>query len=345
MKLKTKFITASGIVLILSFAITFYWMSRFQNELVVSQAKQQARMLAQQVILTRKWVADHHGIYLEHQPGVTANPFLEIPSIIDQTQKKYFKYNPAKVTRELSEYASNIDLWQYKITSLNPVNPVNQPDSFERVSLLEFAKGVDEISTIENHKEGRTLRLMLPVMTENACLECHSRHGYRAGDVRGALSLSISLKQADALIKKNNGILLVFSIAAIFLSTLVIYFLIDLFIVRKLKIISQQMVRFPHSANTPLKIQAGRDEIGDLSRKFQELNMRLIDSQVELEKTREQIYQSEKLAALGRFSAGIAHEINNPLGGMLNCVKSIKEAPENKELRKRYFELIEKGLK
>ncbi|MBT3226726.1 MAG: DUF3365 domain-containing protein [Deltaproteobacteria bacterium] len=345
MKLKTKFITTSGLVLILSFSITFYWMSKFQDELVVSQARQQARMLAQQVILTRKWVADHHGVFLENQPGVTENPFLEIPVIFDQSQKKYIKYNPAKVTRELSEYANNVDLWQYKVTSLNPVNPKNQPDEFEKKSLLELEKGADEISAIIRHKKGRTLRLMLPVMTEEACLECHSRHGYKTGDVRGGLSLSISLKQADALISKNNRTLLTFSVGAIVLSILVIYFLIDFFIVRKIKIISNHMVRLPHAANTPLKMQLGGDEIGELSRKFQDLNRRLTESQVELEKTREQIYQSEKLAALGRFSAGIAHEINNPLGGMLNCVKGMKEAPEDQELRSRYIELIEKGLK
>ncbi len=345
MKLKTKFITTSGLVLILSFSITFYWMSKFQDELVVSQARQQARMLAQQVILTRKWVADHHGVFLENQPGVTENPFLEIPVIFDQSQKKYIKYNPAKVTRELSEYANNVDLWQYKVTSLNPVNPKNQPDEFEKKSLLELEKGADEISAIIRHKKGRTLRLMLPVMTEEACLEGHSRHGYKTGDVRGGLSLSISLKQADALISKNNRTLLTFSVGAIVLSILVIYFLIDFFIVRKIKIISNHMVRLPHAANTPLKMQLGGDEIGELSRKFQDLNRRLTESQVELEKTREQIYQSEKLAALGRFSAGIAHEINNPLGGMLNCVKGMKEAPEDQELRSRYIELIEKGLK
>ena len=345
MKLKTKFITTTGLVLIFSFAITFYWMSRFQDELVVSQAKQQARMLAQQVILTRKWVADHNGIYLEHQPGVTANPFLERPVITDQSQKKYFKYNPAKVTRELSEYASNIDLWQYSVTSLIPVNPKNKPDEFEKESLLKLENGADEISAIISEKNGRTLRLVIPVLTEKACLECHGRHGYKVGDVRGGLSLSISLKQADAVIAENNRTLLIFSIAAIVLSILVIYFLIDLFIVRKIKVISNHMVDFPNAPGAPLQIQAGGDEIGELSRKFQDLNSRLTESQVELEKTREQIYQSEKLAALGRFSAGIAHEINNPLGGMLNCVKGIKEAPENHELRNRYIDLIEKGLK
>ncbi|MBW2501568.1 MAG: HAMP domain-containing histidine kinase, partial [Deltaproteobacteria bacterium] len=44
-------------------------------------------------------------------------------------------------------------------------------------------------------------------------------------------------------------------------------------------------------------------------------------------------------------TAGIAHEINNPLGGMQNCVKSMLESPDDEEMNRRYLELLSKGLK
>jgi two-component system NtrC family sensor kinase len=59
----------------------------------------------------------------------------------------------------------------------------------------------------------------------------------------------------------------------------------------------------------------------------------------------QQAFYSEKMASLGQLTAGIAHEINNPLGGLLNCVKTMQEEPENLELHKRYIPLLESGLR
>jgi signal transduction histidine kinase len=138
--------------------------------------------------------------------------------------------------------------------------------------------------------------------------------------------------------------LLIIGALTIMLTALTIYLLIDLLIVRRLALLAKAMDSFPAHNVSTLTLPAGHDEIGELAAKFIELGARLLASRTELHKTREQMFQSEKMAAIGQLAAGIAHEVNNPLSGMRNCVKSLQEDPENAERRARYLALIDQGL-
>lgn len=64
---------------------------------------------------------------------------------------------------------------------------------------------------------------------------------------------------------------------------------------------------------------------------FVDLKDRL-DMEKKLRETQEQLLQSEKLAAMGRLTSQIAHELNNPLYGIMNTLELLKTeiAPENK---------------
>lgn len=82
------------------------------------------------------------------------------------------------------------------------------------------------------------------------------------------------------------------------------------------------------------------DEIGQLGEAFRRMVAELRQKK-ELES---QMLASERLAAVGRLSAGIAHEINNPLGGMLTAIKTYQRHGAGDPLAAQTLSLLERGL-
>ncbi len=343
--LRGKFIVAIGAIISISYMIFLYRTSVVDNELIILQAQQQARMLYNQILITRQWVSEHNGLFVLRTDTVDSNPFLDLPSIWDEDGNEYVMRNPAMVTRELSEYSNQMGLGSFRVTSLKPINPANVPDKYEKQCMLNFKHGLAESIQIKDSPQGRVVRYMAPLDVKDSCLGCHARHGYIQGDIRGALSITIPIAWADEKIRLNNRSLLFIGLISFVLVSITLLIMFNTLVVSRLNRISNAMNSFPETEPDQSLLPMGNDEIGDLSQHFTELCERLVQSQKELDNTRRQAWLNEKMASMGILSAGIAHEVNNPLGGMLNCVKSMRENPQDIEMQKRYLPLLDKGLK
>jgi signal transduction histidine kinase len=96
--------------------------------------------------------------------------------------------------------------------------------------------------------------------------------------------------------------------------------------------------KWPESLN--YKAYGHNDELGRL---FEAYNQMLHERQTK-EALEIQIVQSERLAAVGQLAAGIAHEINNPLSGMLTAIDTLKWHGDVNPQTMKTITLIERGL-
>ena len=343
--LRTKFILCIGIIVSLSYALLLYKTSQIQDELIIAQTTEQARMLFRQIRLTRQWVADHNGLFILKKEGVETNPFLSLPMITDNAGNQYVMRNPAMVTRELSHYSEDEGHGHFRVTSLQPVNPANVADAYEQEAMISFREGAVEASAVFDSPTGRVVRFVAPLHAEHACLKCHASQGYRDNDVIGALSITIPIAWVDTMLIDNKNNLVVVGFVSVFLVTAGLFLLLDTLVTGRISKLSAAMKSFPEKMPDPKLLPSGHDEIATLSAQFDHLCQRLNQSREELEKNRAQACFNEKMASLGILSAGIAHEVNNPLTGMLNCVKAMGDNPENREMHQRYLPLLNKGLK
>ncbi|VAX26794.1 hypothetical protein MNBD_IGNAVI01-4 [hydrothermal vent metagenome] len=84
-----------------------------------------------------------------------------------------------------------------------------------------------------------------------------------------------------------------------------------------------------------------KDEIDLLTEKFNDMGFRLTEAYKELKEAETKLIQSEKLATIGTVSAGLAHEINNPISGIKNCLRRMNNDPLNIEQNKKYLTLMD----
>lgn len=91
------------------------------------------------------------------------------------------------------------------------------------------------------------------------------------------------------------------------------------------------------------------NEVGLLAKEFNHMAAKLKESYSNLEQKVEertaQLLRAERLAAVGELAAEVAHEINNPLGGLQNFASMIEHEPENVPQTKKYATLMLEGLK
>lgn len=334
LSISAKFLLTSGLLLLLCLGISFYIIARHQESLILEQAENEAKAIFRQIILTRKWVADHGGIFVEQKPWIKPNTYLsqvgEEPETMDIMGRKFIKENPAFVTRELSRYARERELYWFKITSLKLINPMNSPDEWERQALKEFeTRGRKELSAFQSIEGKRYLRYISPLYVEESCLRCHAKQGYRIGDVRGAISVTIPVEKIFYEISENRKRMLIAAFLTLSILMGTLYLFVNKLMLLPLKRLKEAIKGFSEGESPPGDLLKTGDEIEELARSFYQMAERLteyhnclhqrISSAVkELEEANKKLIETNRLLNEANqkksdFIARASHELRTPL--------------------------------
>ena len=173
--------------------VSFYWSytnAEKKQEAIVFQV---ARSFFDQIVVTRAWNALHGGVYVPVTEDTKPNLYLEDPlkDIIVNEYLTLTKVNPAFMTRQIADIAAERKGVQFHITSLNPIRPGNAPTKREEKALKDFEKGVPEAIEFVAGVPSDSFFYMAPLITEAACLKCHAKQGYKKGDIRGGISVTL----------------------------------------------------------------------------------------------------------------------------------------------------------
>jgi len=209
-----------------------------------------------------------------------------------------------------------------------PLARLNRPDRFR---IYRLAGGP------------RVLGIITPIENQSSCsnAECHAHPASQ--QILGVLDTNISLAKADAQVASGSRQMLAYTLFAVFAIAFLSWRLVW-------RVVGEPIHELKHGterlADGGLGYQIEvktRDEIGDLAESFngmsrqlrianeeivawaKTLEDRVDDKTRELQRAHDHVLRVEKMATVGKMAAVVAHEINNPLSGILTYAKLLRK--------------------
>ena len=251
------------IALFLALALSSY---RREQELIVKGAVDNARMISQQIIMTRDYLSRH----------ITNEP-EQNPALIPQVAA-------SKIAKQLTS-GSNFYVRQ---VSLRYRNPDNRPDRFETQQLNSLTGSKPkEFWRISKEDGKKSLRYLLPMAADQSCLTCHGSYetapgyiqarfpkdhfsyGYQVGEIIGAVSVAVPMESLYKQIRQNLRRDVIYDGIVMVIFVIITGWILHRTIITPVRRVASSISEVAQSGNFSQRIESKReDEIGELIGSF-----------------------------------------------------------------------------
>jgi len=309
-RIGVQIVAAVGLVTALGIALLATVTLRTHRREMIAQLTRSADLLSETVKRsTEDYMLENRREYIRRQiETIGRQERIERVRVFNKQGRIVFSSDPTEVGQALDKRAESCFACHAQD------RPLEQPPVQDRARIFTNGSG------------HRVLGIVNPIQNQPACASavCHAH----APDERvlGVLDVTMSLADVDQQIAASRNRIIALAGGCIAVAGLLLWALSRRLVSRPVEALAAGTRRVAAGDLTTTIPAGARNELGELARAFNAMTARLAEDQ-------RQLTQADKLASVGRLAAGVAHEINNPLTGVLTYASFLLDrAQENAEL-------------
>ncbi len=308
-------ITALGIGLVATLTL------RTHRQEMIAQLTHSADLLSETVKRsTQDYMLENRRDHLRRQiEAIGGDERIERVRVFNKQGRIVFSSDPSELGHALDKQAESCFACHAQD------RPLEKPPVLERARIF----------TADGH---RVLGIVNPIQNQPSCTSaaCHA-HGPDE-TVLGVLDVTVSLQDVDRQIAASRQRIAGLAAVAVTLAGVLLWWLSRRLVSRPVEALAAGTRRVAAGDLTTTIPTNGRNELSELARAFNAMTARLSEDQ-------RQLAQADKLASVGRLAAGVAHEINNPLTGVLTYASLLLDRAETDGALRADLEVIVRETK